>query len=149
MNNNTLKNTLKLLVLAVPLGLAACATSNDLNALSERVDKAQATADEALSKATAAQTTADQAATSSMDASRKADAAVQTANDAKAAVAAMTAAFLALAGENLPITLGLALVAGEETTSSLIRRRQDRSRRRSSFDAGPRPVMICGMSSTS
>lgn len=81
--NNTLRNTLKLLVLTVPLGLAACATSNDLNALSARIDKAQATADEALSKANAAQTTADQAAASSADASRKADQAVQTANDAK------------------------------------------------------------------
>jgi acetylornithine deacetylase len=36
-------------------------------------------------------------------------------NDAKASVAAMTAAFLALAGEPLPFALGLALVAGEET----------------------------------
>jgi len=39
------------------------------------------------------------------------------ANDAKASVAAMTAAFLALAGRDLGITLGLALVAGEETRS--------------------------------
>ncbi len=39
------------------------------------------------------------------------------ANDAKASAAAMTAAFLALAGASLPITLGLALVAGEETRS--------------------------------
>jgi len=37
------------------------------------------------------------------------------ANDAKASVAAMTAAFLALAGEPLGVTLGLALVAREET----------------------------------
>jgi acetylornithine deacetylase len=36
-------------------------------------------------------------------------------NDAKAAVAAMTAAFVALAGEPLPFALGLALVEGEET----------------------------------
>jgi acetylornithine deacetylase len=36
-------------------------------------------------------------------------------NDAKASVAAMTAAFLALAGERLPFALGLALVEGEET----------------------------------
>jgi acetylornithine deacetylase len=36
-------------------------------------------------------------------------------NDAKASVAAMTAAFLALAGEPLPFALGLALVEGEET----------------------------------
>jgi acetylornithine deacetylase len=36
-------------------------------------------------------------------------------NDAKASVAAMTAAFLALAGERLPFDLGLALVEGEET----------------------------------
>jgi acetylornithine deacetylase len=36
-------------------------------------------------------------------------------NDAKAAAAAMTAAFLALAGEPLPFALGLALVEGEET----------------------------------
>jgi acetylornithine deacetylase len=39
------------------------------------------------------------------------------ANDAKASAAAMTAAFLALAGERVPLTLGLALVAGEETRS--------------------------------
>jgi acetylornithine deacetylase len=39
------------------------------------------------------------------------------ANDAKASVAAMTAAFLALAGEPLGVTLALALVAGEETKS--------------------------------
>jgi len=39
------------------------------------------------------------------------------ANDAKASVAAMTAAFLALSRDHLPITLGLALVASEETTS--------------------------------
>jgi acetylornithine deacetylase/succinyl-diaminopimelate desuccinylase-like protein len=39
------------------------------------------------------------------------------ANDAKASVAAMTAAFLALSRDPLPITLGLALVASEETTS--------------------------------
>jgi acetylornithine deacetylase len=39
------------------------------------------------------------------------------ANDAKASVAAMTAAFLALAGEPLGVRLGLALVAGEETRS--------------------------------
>lgn len=37
------------------------------------------------------------------------------ANDAKAAVAAMTAAFLELAREPLPFTLALALVEGEET----------------------------------
>src|SRR6185295_2716234 len=36
-------------------------------------------------------------------------------NDAKASVAAMTAAFLALAAERLPFDLGLALVEGEET----------------------------------
>ncbi len=36
-------------------------------------------------------------------------------NDAKAAVAAMTAAFLAFAGAKLPFTLALALVEGEET----------------------------------
>ena len=36
-------------------------------------------------------------------------------NDAKASVAAMTAAFLELAGERLPFDLGLALVEGEET----------------------------------
>ena len=36
-------------------------------------------------------------------------------NDAKAAVAAMTAAFTALAAEPLPFALGLALVEGEET----------------------------------
>jgi acetylornithine deacetylase len=36
-------------------------------------------------------------------------------NDAKASVAAMTAAFLALAQEPLPFALGLALVEGEET----------------------------------
>ena len=36
-------------------------------------------------------------------------------NDAKASVAAMTAAFLALAGERLPFALGLALVEAEET----------------------------------
>ena len=36
-------------------------------------------------------------------------------NDAKASVAAMTAAFLALANEPLPFTLGLALVEAEET----------------------------------
>lgn len=82
--NNTLTSTLKLIALTLPLSLAACATSSELNALSERVDKAQATADEALSKANAAQTTADQAAATSMDASRKSDQAVQTANDAKA-----------------------------------------------------------------
>ncbi|HEY0719881.1 MAG TPA: Lpp/OprI family alanine-zipper lipoprotein [Gammaproteobacteria bacterium] len=81
----TLRNTLKLVVLTLPLSLAACATTSEMNALSERVDRAQATADEALSKANAAQTTADQAAASSMDASRKADQAAQTANDAKAA----------------------------------------------------------------
>jgi acetylornithine deacetylase len=39
------------------------------------------------------------------------------ANDAKASVAAMTAAFVALAYEPLGVTLGLALVAGEETRS--------------------------------
>jgi hypothetical protein len=39
------------------------------------------------------------------------------ANDAKASVAAMTAAFLDAAGESLGITLGLALVASEETTA--------------------------------
>lgn len=39
------------------------------------------------------------------------------ANDAKASVAAMTAAFLALAAEPLGIRVGLALVAGEETKS--------------------------------
>lgn len=39
------------------------------------------------------------------------------ANDAKASVAAMTAAFLALAREPLGLRLGLALVAGEETKS--------------------------------
>ena len=39
------------------------------------------------------------------------------ANDAKASVAAMTAAFLALAGDPPGVTLGLALVAGEETRS--------------------------------
>jgi acetylornithine deacetylase len=39
------------------------------------------------------------------------------ANDAKASVAAMTAAFLALGGEPLGVTVALALVAGEETTS--------------------------------
>ncbi len=39
------------------------------------------------------------------------------ANDAKASVAAMTAAFLALAEEGLPIAVGLALVACEETTA--------------------------------
>ena len=37
------------------------------------------------------------------------------ANDAKAAVAAMTAAFLALAAAPLPVTVALALVAAEET----------------------------------
>jgi acetylornithine deacetylase len=36
-------------------------------------------------------------------------------NDAKASVAAMTAAFLALSNEPLPFALGLALVEGEET----------------------------------
>lgn len=81
--NNTLMNTLKVVALTVPLGLAACATSNDIKDLSARVDKAQATADEALSRANAAQTTADQAASTSADASRKADQALQTANDAK------------------------------------------------------------------
>lgn len=39
------------------------------------------------------------------------------ANDAKASVAAMAAAFAALAGEPLGLTLALALVAGEETRS--------------------------------
>ena len=37
------------------------------------------------------------------------------ANDAKAAAAAMIAAFLAVAGEGLPLTVALALVEGEET----------------------------------
>jgi len=82
--NDKLMNTLKVIALALPLGLAACATSSDVKDLSARVDKAQATADEALSKANAAQTTADQAAASSAEASRKSDAAAQTANDAKA-----------------------------------------------------------------
>lgn len=40
------------------------------------------------------------------------------ANDAKASAAAMTAAFLAAAGGELPFTLALALVEGEETTSA-------------------------------
>ncbi len=74
--NNKLTRTLKLIALTLPLGLAACATSSQMEALSDRVDKAQATADEALRKANAAQTTADQAAA-------KADQAAQTANDAK------------------------------------------------------------------
>lgn len=75
--NNKLTNTLKVVALTLPLGLAACATSGDMEAMSARVDRAQATADEALSKANAAQTTADQASANSMQA-------VQTANDAKA-----------------------------------------------------------------
>lgn len=83
--NSKLTNTLKVVALALPLGLAACASTSDLEALAARVDKAQATADEALTKANAAQTTADQASSTSMDASRKADQAVQTANEAKAA----------------------------------------------------------------
>lgn len=82
--NSKLTSTLKLIALALPLSLAACATSSDIKDLSARIDKAQATADEALSKANAAQTTADKAAAASMDASRKSDTAVQTANDAKA-----------------------------------------------------------------
>ena len=82
--NNKLTNTLKVIVLTLPLGLAACATSSDVKDLTAKVDKAQATADEALSRANAAQNTADQAAASNAEASRKADQAVQTANDAKA-----------------------------------------------------------------
>lgn len=83
--NNKLTSTLKMVALALPLGLAACASTSDLEALATRVDKAQATADEAMSRANAAQTTADQASSTSMDASRKADQAMLTANEAKAA----------------------------------------------------------------
>lgn len=81
--NSTLTDILKVFALTLPLGLAACATSSDIKDLSARIDKAQATADEALNKANAAQSTADQATATSMDASRKSDQAVQTANDAK------------------------------------------------------------------
>jgi murein lipoprotein len=83
--NKKLTSSLKMIALTLPLGLVACASTSDLDALSARVDKAQATADQALSKANAAQTSADQAAASSADASRKSDQAMQTANDAKAA----------------------------------------------------------------
>jgi len=48
------------------------------------------------------------------------------ANDAKASAAAMTAAFLALAGRPLGVTLALALVAREETTSQGTRDALDR-----------------------
>lgn len=68
--NNTLSSTLKLIALTLPLGLTACATSGDIEALSERIDQAQNTADQAMAN--------------SMDASRKSDEALQTANEAKA-----------------------------------------------------------------
>jgi len=80
--NSKLMSTLKLVALTLPLGLAACASTSDMQALSARVDKAQATADQAMSKASAAQMTADQASNSAMDATRRSDEAMKNANQA-------------------------------------------------------------------
>lgn len=90
--NQKLTNILKLAAVTLPLGLAACASTTDMQTISARVDKAQSTADQAMSKAGTAQSSADQATNKANDAMRtaeeamrKADQAVQTANDAKAA----------------------------------------------------------------
>ncbi len=82
--NQKLTNVLKLAALTLPLGLAACASTSDMQALSARIDKAQSTADQAMTKASTAQSTADQANSKADQANSKADQAVQTANDAKA-----------------------------------------------------------------
>ena len=64
---------LKVTALILPLGLAGCATTSDLDKVAAKADAAQSTANEALAKANSAQSTADQAMSTANAANQKAD----------------------------------------------------------------------------
>ena len=77
-----LSTALKVTALILPLGLAGCATTSDLNKVAAKADAAQSTANEALAKANAAQNTGNEALSKASAAQSTADQAMSTANAA-------------------------------------------------------------------